>query len=150
MGLSPVLFIKSNEDISINIRVRLVDDFSEHEVILNSIFIQYKSNNQSIPLKFLELLESVIKRTINEVLPHKTLKLVYSVKSEGFLATASKIEVKIIEVSADDINFKLDVQPIVLDNLNEKIEGAETVYNTYEKNIDTPDFVLKKYKQMKN
>ena len=67
MGLSPVLFIKSNEDISINIRVRLVDDFSEHEVILNSIFIQYKSNNQSIPLKFLELLESVIKRTINIV-----------------------------------------------------------------------------------
>ena len=88
MGLSPVLFIKSNEDISINIRVRLVDDFSEHEVILNSVFIQYKSNNQSIPLKFLELLESVIKRTINEVLPHKTLKLRYSVKSDGFLAVA--------------------------------------------------------------
>ena len=59
-------------------------------------------------LKFLELLDSVIKRTINEIMPHKLLKLKYDVKANAVLEKASEIEVNLVSVSADDVGFKID------------------------------------------
>lgn len=101
MAVSPVLIIKTIENSVVSVRVRLYDDFSQHEIVLNSVLTYWWANNLPPAIKFLELLESVIKRTINEVMPHKSLNIKYEVKADHDLEKASFIEINIIEVEAD-------------------------------------------------
>ena len=75
MVVSPVLVIKIVDDSSVGVRARWRDDFVEHHIVLNSVLAYWWANELPPGVKFLELLESVIKRTINELTPHKTLKL---------------------------------------------------------------------------
>ena len=75
MAVSPVLVIKLVEDSALSVRARLYDDFAEHEIILNSVITYWWANNLPPAKKFLELFDSVIKRTINEILPHKFLNI---------------------------------------------------------------------------
>jgi hypothetical protein len=58
--------------------------------------------------KFLELFDSVIKRTINEIMPHKFLNLKYDVKANQVLEEASEIEIDLNSVVADDVGFKIE------------------------------------------
>ena len=66
MAVSPVLVVKV-DDSTVRVRARLYDDFSEHAIVLNSVLTYWWTNNMPPALKFLELLDSVIKRTINEI-----------------------------------------------------------------------------------
>ena len=77
MALNPVLVIKVMDGNSVGVRARLKDDYVEHEIVLNSVLAYYWANDFPPVVKFLELFESVIKRTINELMPHKNLNLKY-------------------------------------------------------------------------
>ena len=96
MAVSPVLVIKVVDNTSVGVRARLYDDFSEHEIVLNSVLTYWWANDMPPAIKFLELLDSVIKRTINEIMPHKMLNLKYEVKSNDALEKSSEIEIKLI------------------------------------------------------
>lgn len=149
MGLKPVLFIKSDNNSVIKVRTRLRNDTVEHEIILNSILAYYWSNNLPAVEKFIELYESVIKRTINELIPHKDLYLKYQIKANQELDKATDIEIKLIEVKADDLGFKIDGESLILKDLG-TLNADPILFNeTIEKNIETPDIVLKKYMEMK-
>ena len=103
-------------------------------------------------VKFLDLFESVIKRTINELTPHKTLKLKYDVKADDTLEKASQIEINLIEVEADDIGFKIDGKTLSLKGLRNSPDESEekTPFSgSYDRVMETPDIVLKKYREMK-
>ena len=102
MAVSPVLVVKVVDDSSVGVRARLYDDFVEHEIVLNSVLTYWWANNLPPVVKFLELFESVIKRTINELMPHKELKLKYEVKADDELECASQIEINLIEIEADE------------------------------------------------
>ena len=150
MAVSPVLVIKIVGDSAVGVRARLYDDFVEHEIVLNSVLAYWWANNQPPVVKFLELFESVIKRTVNEVIPHKNLNIKYEVKANDELEKASEIEINIIEVSADDTGFKIDGKQLSLKGLakvEENHEGKEFT-QVFDKNIETPEIVLKKYKEM--
>ena len=121
MAVSPVLVIKVVDNTSVGVRARLYDDFSEHEIVLNSVLTYWWANDMPPAIKFLELLDSVIKRTINEIMPHKMLNLKYEVKSNDALEKASEIEIKLISITADDVGFKIDGDSIFLKNLR-KVE----------------------------
>lgn len=149
MAVNPVLVIKILDNTSVKVRVRLKDDFSEHVIVLNSILTYYWANNLPPAVKFLELFESVIKRTINEVMPHKNLNLKYEVIADNELEKASSLEINVIEVEADDIGFKLDGNQFSLNNLSKSIdEDKKEFIQTFDKTIETPDMVLKKYQEM--
>ena len=151
MAVSPVLIIKLVNDSAISVRARLYDDFAEHEIILNSVLTYWWANNMPPAIKFLELFDSVIKRTINEIMPHKTLNLKYDVKANGTLDKASIIEVNLISVSADGIGFKIENGLFGLSGIRKlepDFEGKE-YSTTYDHIIETPDIILKKYKEMK-
>lgn len=151
MGLKPVLVIKTMDGNKIGVRARLRDDFVEHEIVFNSILAYYKTNNMSPVLKFLELFESVIKRTINELIPHKDLFLKYDVEADRQLEEASEIEITLKEVVADNIGFKIDGKQLKLNGFNSKeSEDVEVASfkDSIEKTIETPEIVLKKYKEM--
>ena len=121
MAVSPVLVIKVVDNTSVGVRARLYDDFSEHEIVLNSVLTYWWANDMPPAIKFLELLDSVIKRTINEIMPHKMLNLKYEVKSNDALEKSSEIEIKLISITADDVGFKIDGDSIFLKNLR-KVE----------------------------
>ena len=66
MVVSPVLLVKVIES-GVSVRARYYDDFAEHEIILNSVITYWWANDLPPAKKFLELFDSVIKRTINEI-----------------------------------------------------------------------------------
>ena len=149
MAVSPVLVVKV-DDSTVRVRARLYDDFSEHAIVLNSVLTYWWTNKMPPAVKFLELLDSVIKRTINEIMPHKMLKLKYDVKANGLLEKASEIEVNLISVSADDVGFKIDGNIISLKgirNVEDDFESSE-FSTSFDHCIETPDIVLKKYMEM--
>ena len=152
MAVSPVLVIKTVDDSVVGVRARLYDDFVEHEIVLNSVIAYWWANDLPPALKFLELFESVIKRTINELMPHKDLKLKYEVKADDVLEKASEIEINLIEIEADDVGFKIDGKQVILKGLIKTSEDFEAneFAETIEKTIETPDIVLKKYMEMNN
>lgn len=152
MAVSPVLVIKVIDNTSVGVRARLYDDFSEHEIVLNSVLTYWWANDMPPAIKFLELLDSVIKRTINEIMPHKMLNLKYEVKSNDALEKASEIEIKLISITADDVGFKIDGDSIFLKNLRKVEDDFEPkeLLTTFDQSIETPDIVLKKYMAMKN
>ena len=149
MAVSPVLVIKTVNNSYIGVRARFYDDFVEHEIVLNSVLAYWRANNLPPVVKFVELFESVIKRTINELIPHKDLKLKYELKADDKLENASEIEINLIEIEADDTGFKIDGKQLVLKGLAKTTEDYEAneFVETVEKTIETPDIVLKKYQE---
>ena len=150
MVVSPVLLVKVIES-GVNVRARYYDDLAEHEIILNSVITYWWANNLPPAKKFLELFDSVIKRTINEIIPHKILNLKYYVKANQNLDDASELEIDLISVDADGIGFKIDGGTISLKGLRKVDEDFEVkeVSLSFDQSIETPDIVLKKYKEMK-
>ena len=151
MAVSPVLVIKVVDDVSVNVRARLYDDFAEHEIVLNSVIAYWGANNMPPAIKFLELFDSVIKRTINEIMPHKTLELKYDVRANHVLEEASEIEINLISVVADDVGFKIEGSTISLTRIR-KVDSdfeANDFSTSFDLCLETPDIVLKKYLEMK-
>ncbi len=151
MAVSPVLVIKVSDSV-VSVRARLYDDFAEHEIILNSVITYWWANNLPPAKKFLELFDSVIKRTINEIMPHKILNLKYVVKANQTLDDASEIEINLCSVEADGVGFKIEGNHFSLSglkNVSDDFESKEFSL-TFDQSIETPDMVLKKYKEMKN
>ena len=151
MAVSPVLVIKTVDDSSVGVRARLYDDFVEHEIILNSVITYWWANNLPPAVKFLELFESVIKRTVNELIPHRQLKIKYDLKADDELEKASEIEINLIEIEADGNGFKIEGKQLSLNGLSKSSENhvCSEFVETVEKTIETPDIVFKKYQEMK-
>ncbi|MBQ2226810.1 MAG: hypothetical protein II426_04560 [Methanobrevibacter sp.] len=151
MAVTPVLVIKTDDSV-VGVRARLYDDYSEHNIVLNSVITYWWANNMPPAIKFLELFDSVIKRTINEVIPHKTLELKYEVKANQTLEKASEISINLISVVADDVGFKIEGESFSLRGLRKVDDAFETseFSTVFEQSIDTPDIVLKKYKEMQD
>jgi hypothetical protein len=149
MAVSPVLVLKVDES-TVLVRARLYDDFSEHEIVLNSVITYWWANDMPPALKFLELFDSVIKRTINEIMPHKMLNLKYGVRANEVLEKASELEIDLVSVSADDVGFKIDGSVVSLKGIR-KVEDdfeAREFSTSFDQCIETPDIVLEKYRQM--
>lgn len=151
MVVSPVLVIKADDSV-VGVRARLYDDFAEHNIVLNSVIAYWWANNSPPALKFLELFDSVIKRTINEIMPHKTLELKYEVKANQILEKASEIEINLVSIVADDVGFKIDGSSFSLKGIRKVEDDFEIkeFSTTFDQHIDTPDIVLKRYKEMQN
>ncbi len=151
MAVSPVLLVKADES-TVRVRARLYDDFSEHDIVLNSVLTYWWANNLPPALKFLELLDSAIKRTINEIMPHKILNLKYDIKANEVLEKASEIEIDLISVVADDVGFKLENSKIRLNGIRKVEDDFEPkeFSTSFEHILETPDIVLKKYREMQS
>lgn len=151
MAVSPVLLVKADES-TVHVRARLYDDFSEHDIVLNSVLTYWWTNNLPPALKFLELFDSAIKRTINEIMPHKTLNLKYDVRANEVLDKASEIEINLISAVADDVGFKIEGSAVSLKGIRKVEDDFESkeFSTSFDHVIETPDVVLKKYKEMQS
>jgi len=84
-------------------------------------------------------------------MPHKNLKIKYEGKADDDLENATSIEINLIEVAADETGFKIDGKQLILNGLAKSSDDHEPneFVKTFEKTIETPDIVLKKYQEMK-
>ncbi|WP_297983271.1 hypothetical protein [uncultured Methanobrevibacter sp.] len=124
MSSEPILVIKDT-DSSIGIRARLGDDYSEHEIQLNVMLAYYWDNDLPVIENLVDLFETVVKRTINEVIPHKNLYLKYNLITDDELKNASRFEIHLLEVKADELSLRLDGKILALKGLSSKEEYAK-------------------------
>ena len=148
MSSEPILVIKDT-DSTIGIRARVGEEFSEHEIQLNVMLAYYWDNNLPVIENLIDLFESVVKRTVNEVLPHENLFLKYNLITDDEISNASRFEIHLLEVKADDVVLRLDGKILALKGLSSQedyskgngvnliLSDSEKVIKLVEKNIPT-------------
>ena len=124
MSSEPILVIKDN-DSTIGIRARVGEEFSEHEIQLNVLLAYYWDNGLPVIENLIDLFESAVKRTINDVLPHENLSLRYNLITDGEIDDASRFEIHLIEVKADDNSLRLDGKILALKGISSKEEYSK-------------------------
>lgn len=139
MTLKPVLVIKDT-DSTVAIRARIGEDYSEHEIQLSVMLGYYADNDLPVIENLIDLFETVIKRTINDVIPHDNLFLKYDLITDDEISNASNMEIHLIEVKADDVLFRLDGKILALkgfDSDDGYSEERPRVLQRVEKTIPT-------------
>lgn len=126
MSEEPILVIKDN-DSTIGIRARVGEEFSEHEIQLSVILAYYWDNDLPVIENLIDLFESSVKRTVNEVIPHENLFLKYNLITDDEISQASRFEIHLREVKADDQNLRLDGKILALKGLTSKDEYSEGI-----------------------
>ena len=126
MSDEPILVIKDN-DSTIGIRARVGEEFSEHEIQLNVILAYYWDNDLPVIENMIDLFESVVKRTVNDVLPHENLFLKYNLITDEAIDKASRFEIHLIEVKADDVALRLDGKILALKGIKSKEEYSKGI-----------------------
>lgn len=148
MSSEPILVIKTS-NLKISVRARINDYYVENDILLNPILATYRRNNDNIVKSFLDLFESVIKRTVNEFMPHKKLDFTYNYCADDDLDHATRLSVKLLDLEADGVKFRIDNGKFTISNLNEESsEEKIPINNNINRVIITPDIVLKKYREM--
>ena len=138
MMLKPVLVIKDT-DSTVAIRARIGEDYSEHEIQLSVMLGYYADNDLPVIENLINLFETVIKRTINDVIPHDNLFLKYDLITDDEISKASDMEIHLIEVKADDVLFRLDGKILALKGFDsdEYSSDEPKVLKRVEKTIPT-------------
>ncbi len=138
MMLKPVLVIKDT-DSTVAIRARIGEDYSEHEIQLSVMLGYYADNDLPVIENLIDLFETVIKRTINDVIPHDNLFLKYDLITDDEISKASDMEIHLIEVKADDVLFRLDGKILALKGFDsdEYSSDEPKVLKRVEKTIPT-------------
>lgn len=124
MSSKPILVIKDT-DSTIGIRARIGEEFSEHEIQLSMMLAYYWENNLPIIENLVDLFETVVKRTINDVIPHKNLYLKYKLSTDSAIENATRFEIQLIEVKADDIDLRLDGKILSLKNIKSDEKSSD-------------------------
>ena len=144
MSSEPILVIKDN-DSTIGIRSRVGEEFSEHEIQLNVMLAYYWDNDLPVIESLIDLFESAVKRTINEVLPHENLLLKYDLITDDEIEKASRFEIHLIEVKADDISLRLDGKILALKGISSKEEYSQGILGLkFKKEDDSNDGMIVK------
>ncbi|GAA5819708.1 MAG: conserved hypothetical protein [Methanobrevibacter sp. CfCl-M3] len=91
---------------------------AEHEIQVNLVLSYYWRKNLPVVEKFLELIEIVVKNSVSRVFPHEKLKIKYGLKTNDNLESASSIFIKFLEIKADDAEFKILGESIVLGGID--------------------------------
>ena len=132
MSSEPILVIKDN-DSTIGIRARVGEEFSEHEIQLNVMLAYYWDNDLPVVENLIDLFESAVKRTINDVLPHENLFLKYDLITDDVIEKASRFEIHLLEVKADDTVLRLDGMILALKGISSKEEYSKGIFGLISK-----------------
>ena len=126
MSLEPILVIKDT-DSTIGIRARLGEEFFEHEIQLNVMLAYYWDNGLPVIENLVDLFENSLKRTVNEVIPHENLYLKYNLITDNEISKATRFEIHLLEVKADDVALRLDGKILALKGLGSKEEYSKGI-----------------------
>ena len=104
-------------------------------------------HNNDLPVieSLIDLFESAVKRTINEVLPHENLLLKYNLITDDEIEKASRFEIHLIEVKADDTSLRLDGKILALKGISSKEEYSQGILGLkFKKEDESNDGIIVK------
>ncbi|MDR0900647.1 MAG: hypothetical protein LBM26_03210 [Methanobrevibacter sp.] len=119
MEEKPTLFIKASKSTLIII-AKYANETAEHEIQLKSILGYYWNNNLPVIDKLMELIETVIKRSINGVFPHEKLLIKYDLESNDKFEDSSSFKMILINVKADNTEINLEGNIIELKGIDSR------------------------------
>ena len=105
----------------------------------------YWDNDLPVIESLIDLFESAVKRTINEVLPHENLLLKYDLITDDEIEKASRFEIHLIEVKADNQSLRLDGKILALKGISSKEEYSQGILGLkFKKEDDSNDGIIVK------
>ena len=105
----------------------------------------YWDNDLPVIESLIDLFESAVKRTINEVLPHENLLLKYDLITDDEIDKASRFEIHLIEVKADGTGLRLDGKILALKGISSKEEYSQGILGLkFKKEDDSNDGIIVK------
>ena len=105
----------------------------------------YWDNDLPVIESLIGLFESAVKRTINEVLPHENLLLKYDLITDDEIEKASRFEIHLIEVKADNQSLRLDGKILALKGISSKEEYSQGILGLkFKKEDDSNDGIMVK------
>ena len=105
----------------------------------------YWDNDLPVIESLIDLFESAVKRTINEVLPHENLLLKYDLITDDEIEKASRFEIHLIEVKADNQSLRLDGKILALKGISSKGEYSQGILGLkFKKEDDSNDGIMVK------
>jgi hypothetical protein len=115
----PSLTIKSNKD-AIKIVAKYKSHIVEHDILLKLVLGYYWRNNLPFAEKFMELLGTVIKRSLAQVFPFKKLFVKFNIESNDTLEESSIFNITLLEVKADEVILALSGNEIALTGIDNR------------------------------
>lgn len=115
----PSLIIKTNKN-NIIIVAKYDQQIAEHNIQLKLVLGYYWKNNLPFIEKFMELFETVIRRTLYGVFPFKKLSIKYNIKSNDKLDDASVFTISLLEIKADEFELELVGNEITLEGIDNR------------------------------
>lgn len=83
---------------------------------------------------FLDLLESVIKKAVYEVLPHQELFLDYNLETNDSLEKSSQVKITFNQVCADNVEFYLPENILILEGPDDR--GSFSKLSSFRRKIN--------------
>ena len=115
----PSLIIKANKD-TIRIVAKYKSQIAEHDILLKFVLGYYWKNNLPFSEKFMELLGTVIKRSLSQVFPFKKLFIKFNIASNDTLEESSVFNITLLEIKADDVELELKGNEIGLTGIDNR------------------------------
>lgn len=133
MEKSPSLIIKSNKN-TIIVVTKYNHQVAEHAIQVKLILGYYWKNNLPFVEKFLELLGTVIKRSLAQVFDFKKLFVKFNIESNDTLEESSIVTISILEVRADDLELQLVGNIITLEGIDNR--GAMSKMTSFRRKVN--------------
>ena len=115
----PSLIIKVNKH-TIRIVAKYKSQIVEHDIQLKFVLGYYWRNNLPFAEKFMELLGTVIKRSLSQIFPFKKLFVKFNIESNDTLEESSVFNITLLEVKADGVELELTGNEIYLTGIDNR------------------------------
>ena len=129
----PSLIIKANKD-TIRIVAKYKSQIVEHDIQLKFVLGYYWRNNLPFAEKFMELLGTVIKRSLSQIFPFKKLFVKFNIESNDTLEESSIFNITLLEVKADDVELGLTGNEISLTGIDNR--GAMSKMTSFRRKVN--------------
>jgi hypothetical protein len=119
MEVKPLLKIKTSKN-NIIIVAKYNKQTVEHDIQLKLVLGYYWKNNLPFTEKFMELFETAIRRSLNQVYPFKKIFMRYNIESNDELEESSLIRITLLEINADGTELDLVGNEIILEGIDNR------------------------------
>jgi len=119
MGDIPSLTINSSKT-TIRIVAKYKHQIVEHEILLKLVLSYYWKNDLPFIEKFMELLGSVIRRSLGKLFKIKKLSIRFNIESNDTLEESSIFKITILRITVDDVELELVGNEIILEGIDDR------------------------------
>jgi len=119
MENGPLLTIKSNKT-TLFLTAKNEDKVAEYDIQVKFVLGYYWNKGLPVVEKFIELVETVIKKSISQVFPHDTLLIEYNISANDTLEDSSSVNIHLKKIKVDNTEFEIVGEIIALGGIDHR------------------------------